>query len=426
MQIVNGSARQARGVAQVLASLLILVFPAASLSTPRAGNTLIITATALAVLLLLRREAWASLCHVWHRPGTRLFCLAMAAPITSILISEAYHGEIVASTLDSPSRFLMAIPIFLALRTRQVRLAPWTDLTFALGGLGAALVIVFAPFDWGSGRLGSNFLNPIHFGDIATLLFVLSLLSINWIRRDNVWVKALKILGALFAAYASIKGGSRGGWVALPVIAVMLIAVGMHRHSWKLKLAAALASVVIIAIPTVLAPVVLTRFDQIGSDLKAMKQGDDDSSIGVRLKLYQASVQLFTQNPVFGLGAFGYKRSMPELSAEGALTPHAAELGRGETHNQIFAYAVDYGILGLLASMGLYVVPWLLLWRRRYLPNPTQHRTVLMALVYVLGFFIFGLTVDTFTLKITTSVYAAMVAALTGMALDDDTSHRVS
>ncbi|VVE20108.1 lipopolysaccharide o-antigen ligase protein [Pandoraea eparura] len=416
MPNVNSSAAPAMHPLHRVPNLLIAAFPAASLAIPRAANTLIIVASLIALCLCFQRAYRDAVMLSIRETSVRTFCYAMAAPIAAILLVEVWHDQLVASTLDSASRFLMAIPIFLILRTRRLEIAPWTGLSFAVGGISAAAVTVVAPYDWGGGRIGSTFLNPIHFGDIATILFVLSLMSIHWLARDNRPILGLKILGAACAGYASLAGGSRGGWVALPLIALVLIGVGMHKRPWVTKFAALIAAIIFISLPMKYAPIVMSRFDEIGTELSAMKHGDDDTSVGVRLKLYQAGVMLFTEHPWVGLGANGYKHAMAPLAQEDILTPHAAQLGRGETHNQIIAYAVDYGILGLFASLGLYLVPWLMFWRHRHASAPVDRRTALMGLIFVLSFFVFGLTVDTFTLKLTASVYAGILAVLAGLA----------
>ncbi|MDL5400770.1 hypothetical protein QSI00_24720, partial [Escherichia coli] len=71
---------------------------------------------------------------------------------------------------DAPSRFVAAVPLLLALRRLPARVLAASDLSFALGAFASLGVIVFAPHDWGDGRLGSRFLDPIHFGDVALVL----------------------------------------------------------------------------------------------------------------------------------------------------------------------------------------------------------------------------------------------------------------
>ncbi|GAB3629060.1 lipopolysaccharide o-antigen ligase protein [Pandoraea terrae] len=378
---------------------------------------MLILAAIIATFSLLQREARARVLTSWSVPGVRLFCYAMAAPFAAILLSEGWHGNIVMNTLDSPSRFLMAIPIFLALQTRRIRIAPWSSLTFGLGGLGAAAVVVFAPFDWGSGRIGSTFLNPIHFGDIACVLAVLSLVSIDWFQRDALAIRIFKVCGALCAAYASLAGGSRGGWVAVPAVVLLLAALGMRDRAWWQKLAAVVCASAVIAIPFVFSPTVQSRFGELQADIHSLERGQEDTSVGVRLQLWKAGGILFSDHPVLGLGALGYKKAMSPLTQEDVLTPLAAELGRGESHNQLIAYAVDYGTPGLLAILLLYAGPAFTLWRQLHAPSRERRHAALMGLVYILSFFIFGLTVETFTLKLTAAIYSTVLAVLAGLAM---------
>lgn len=408
-----------------LPNLLVLAFPAASLAIPHAANASLIAAGSISLCLCslahFRRQIAASL----KEDDALRFCYAMCAPIVAVLFSEIWHGNFVASTFDTPSRFLLAIPIFLLFRTQRTLIAPWAGASFALGGIGAAAVVVLAPRDWGYGRIGSAFLNPIHFGDVATVFMVLSVASIHWLSRDGYTMVLIKLLGMACACYASLAGGSRGGWIALPFSVLLLVCIGMPHRTWKMKLAALTIIAALFILPFRFAPVVATRLGEIHSELDAMKHGNDDTNTGTRIKLYQASTRLFLGAPWAGLGANGFKNAMEPLMKAGVLTPHAAQLGRGETHNQIMAYAVDYGIPGLLASLLLYVSPWLIFWRQRHSTEKTRQRSSVMGLIFVSSFFVFGLTVDTFTLKATASIYAgilAILAALTSAAPDLDSA----
>jgi len=396
----------------------MLAFPAASLAVPRAANTLVIAAGLIALSLCFLNSYRQPIAASLREADVRIFCCAMGAPLFATLFSETWHGNFVASTLDSPSRFLMAIPIFLVLRTQRTLIAPWAGMSFALGGMGAAAIVVLAPRDWGYGRIGSAFLNPIHFGDIATVLMVLSVASIHWLTRDGRAAVCLKLVGATCAGYASLAGGSRGGWIALPFCAILLICIGMRNRTWKMKLAALAIIVALFFLPFRFAPVVATRFSEIHPELEAMKYANDDTNIGTRIKLYQAGARLFLSAPWVGLGANGFKNAMEPLMKAGILTPHAAQLGRGETHNQLMAYAVDFGTPGLLAALLLYALPWLIFWRQRRSTEDVQQRSSVMGLIFVSSFFVFGWTVDTFTLKLTASVYAGILAMLGALAAE--------
>jgi O-antigen ligase len=125
---------------------------------------------------------------------------------------------------------------------------------------------------------------------------------------------------------------------------------------------------------------------------------------------------LMARQPIWGLGSDGFRDSMQALADSGRLTQSAAQFGKGETHDQLLAYTVDYGLIGGVALMAIYVVPGLLFWRCVRAQAPMVGRAGLMGLVFVVSFWIFGLSVETFDLKAPTAFYATVVAVLAGIA----------
>lgn len=134
------------------------------------------------------------------------------------------------------------------------------------------------------------------------------------------------------------------------------------------------------------------------------------------MQLYETALKIVESHPLLGLGAHGFRDSMQSFANAGMLTPLAAQNGKGETHNQFFAYLTDYGIVGGLALLSIYVVPGVLFWKRLSAPAGPANRAALMGLTFVVSFWIFGLTVETFDLKMTVAFYATMIAMLAALA----------
>ena len=98
------------------------------------------------------------------------------------------------------------------------------------------------------------------------------------------------------------------------------------------------------------------------------------------------------------------------------LTPTAAVLGRGEVHNEILAKTVNLGIFGLLSILSVFAVP-LIIFIRSARSSFAQARTAAyMGICLVTGFFIFGLSVEIFNLKMTAAFYSLTVAVLLAAA----------
>jgi O-antigen ligase len=392
--------------------LALLGYPALLL-TVRGGMNGLLFLLVIASLWWLFRAPGTAATPLWDGYSTA-FSIAMASPILAVLLSQAYHGTFSAPPLDGPSRFLFAIPVFLALRRSEIPIVAIMKFAFPLGALTALIYAAITHRQYMADNI--NFVNHIHFGDMALMLGFLSLFSINWAARDRAPVLILGICGLLAGLYLSVQSEARGGWVAAPVLLLILWRAHNPKFSWT-KLGAAALSILLFAVLTyALVGTVQHRIDSIYQDMAAFHHGNEDTSIGVRLQLWRAACFLFAQNPVFGVGPNGFAQMMTPLSDSGMLTKIAAGYGRGEVHNEILAKASELGIFGLLSLLSIYVIP-LIIFVRAARSRVAQARTAaFMGICLVTGFFIFGLTVEIFNLKMTDAFYSLTVAVLLAAA----------
>lgn len=405
---------------------LILLFPAAALVVPRGGNTVMFLTVALAAAVLWADRRWGEIRTLVSADlGVRVLVISLVLPFFGVLLTETLHGKIVSNTLDSPVRFLLAVIVFFGLRRLADAIPKWVDLTFGAGAVSAAAMALYSTADLLAPRAGSTFLNPIHFGDIALLLGILSVVSIHWLSHDRPWTVAFKLLGGAAGCYASVASQSRGGWIALPCLLVVWLLWRRHPVSMARRVTIAAVAIVLLA-SAFTSRTVRERFVSVRTDLTSLSAGHPDTSTGIRLELWKAAGQLIADHPILGLGAHGYRDAMPTMAKEGVLTPTAADYGMGEVHNQVLAYFVDYGLPGLLAILAVYVGPACFFIRAaRLTPSPRAHRAALMGLMTAVAFAIFGLTVETFNLKVTVAFYATMLALFAAFAcpaVPDDAS----
>lgn len=404
----------------MLPAIFLLTFPALTLLLHGGASAVSIAVAVISFALLLSPKRWSDLAPIdWDSVNIR-FSVAMACPLMAVLISEIWHARVVPNTLDSPARFIAAVPLFLVLRQASPRTLAWSDLSFALGALVSLVILLLTPRSPGIDRLSSPFLNSIHYGDIALILGVLSILSLSWWRRDNLPIRMIKIGGLIAGVAASVLTGSRGGWIAVPVVAALILFVRGRDKSRRWNMILPIAVAAIMAGIFFSSSTVRERVDAISSDLTHYQQGKKDTSLGIRVQLYEAAIKIVKRHPVFGLGAHGFHNDMQSFADKGVLTPAAAQLGRGETHNQFLAYLTDYGVIGGLALLAIYVVPGAIFWRRLNTPNAPASCAALMGLAFVVAFWIFGLTVETFDLKMTVSFYSTSIAILAALATYSD------
>ncbi|MBB2932714.1 O-antigen ligase family protein [Paraburkholderia silvatlantica] len=395
-----------------LTAAFLLAFPSIAMLVQGASSAVSIGAGVISLTALCSRPAGAPYGYAPLERRALALCIALCGPVAAVALSTLSHGHPMLRTWDSPSRFLLAIPIFLALRRAPPRIFVWADLSFTLGALSALALALFTPRDWGDGRIGSAFLNPIHFGDLALALGILSAIALNWWRKDSVLWRALKIAGLFGGLAASLLSGARGGWAAIPLVALLVVwELGRSKPlHWKVLMPVVVA--LLLGLVYGLSGTVRDRVNSVSSDLTQYTQGHRDTSVGIRLQLYEAAATLIAEHPVLGLGGDGFRDKMTSMAKQGALTPTAAAFGEGEVHNELLAYMANYGIVGGLALLGIYIVPAVFFAARLKSASRTTRRTALMGLSFVLMFFVFGLTVETFDLKSTVSFYATMLAVL--------------
>jgi len=262
----------------------------------------------------------------------------------------------------------------------------------------------------------TSFMNHIHLGDMALLLGFLSLFSVNWTGRDHLLVKLLKILGLIAGLSVSVLSSARGGWITIPVFVFVFV---YFRTTGKLfnKLLLVMLSIGVVGLfGYFFIEPIHQRLWMIYSDLSKFSGGHEDTSIGVRLQLWNAAFHLIAENPVFGVGAAGFAKAMDGLSATGLITPTAAGYGKGEVHNEILAHTVRFGIFGLASILAVYFVPFAIFLRAARSKLRQQNVAAMMGMCVTLGFFVFGLTVETFDLKMTAAFYSLTVAVLLAIA----------
>jgi O-antigen ligase len=351
------------------------------------------------------------------------FSVAMISGVLVILISQFYHHDMRGRYFDSSSRFLLAIPIFFVLRSIGKRLPPVVQYAFPIGAMSALFAVM-----WQDPSIRMNattaFMNHIHLGDMALLLGVLSLISINWIGRDHVFIKALKIGGFIAGMSVSILSSARGGWIAIPIFVGIYVYVQNKENIVRKFGMATLALGGISVLAYLFVEPIHERMWLIYSDIFQFCNGNIDTSIGVRLQLWKAAVHLISENPIIGVGANGFSRAMDGLSASGFITPVAAELGKGEVHNEILAQTVRFGVFGLASILAIYFVPFYLFVRTVKTGSSQQVGAAMMGMCVTLGFFVFGLTVETFNLKMTAAFYSVTVTVLLAIATHHSTQSK--
>ncbi len=376
-----------------------------------------------AFLLLIVLSAWSfRQMRIWDREAA-IYLLAMASMPIAIFLSQSYHHHYSGHPYDASSRFLLGVPVFAMLRNMRFSTVASVQYGFPLATIVGCMMV--RQID--DGRYGIPTLDLIHFGDFALVMGVLSVLSMDWVKRDSLPLRILKVVGFIAGAYASIVSGSRGGWVALPVFLIIFIYFKYGKVSFKALLAIPLVLILAGFIAYGTSQTMHHRMSELVGDMTSLEHGNRDTSTGIRLQLYRAAARVFMDNPVFGVGPEGFAKEMDAMQRAGTVTPLAADLGRGEVHNELLSRAAGMGVFGLVAILSVYLVPARIFYRSMRSSISRVRQSGMLGLVFVSGFMVFGLTADTLNLTMSTAFYGLTVAVLLAACLNanhSETSQR--
>lgn len=258
-----------------------------------------------------------------------------------------------SNQLDLLSRYLLLIPILYMLSSIRLHsVVLW--FCFALGTLSALWII---PAQYGGplhdGRI-YGYTGAIQFGNIALslacfcLTALLSQLSQQQRSRPILLVSAL---GCLAGLILSLLSGSRGGWITLPAVLLILAYAYLPKRHFRrgmivLSLAAALSASLLWQTDTIQSRVNLAQHD-----IEQFEAGNSNTSIGARLAIWQANWTLIRQRPLSGWSFNQHEQALTKLVKN--KQADAVVLNLANSHNNYIETWINLGLAGLLLQCSL-------------------------------------------------------------------------
>ncbi|BEV16885.1 O-antigen ligase family protein [Herbaspirillum sp. DW155] len=380
----------------------------------RAGNLGFYALLLAALLSLVLRSQHADL-----RFGTfvRRFWpwhLAMAGMLLAILLNQLISGDFAARSFDYPSRMALFVLLAWACLQCSASMLGWLQWSYVLGAL-LCTVKMYIITDGGTTRAGHvDFMPIIEFADMTLLMGFYTLVSIRYTPgRGNLLhllnlLKIVAFLGTLYAAYIS---GTRGTWLAIPVLAAIASRILFDRFEQRKQILLALAGVLGLISLFVLNPQVQHRVEAAQQDITTYsKDASSDTSVGTRLGLWKTSYELFLEHPLIGVGRENFHSTLQGLGQQGKISPVIAR--QIHSHNEIFYNMATLGTFGLAGLLALYLVPGVCFARKMRDADAEVRAVASMGLMTAVGFFIFGLTDVTFMWGASDNFYAIFMAIL--------------
>lgn len=335
--------------------------------------------------------------------------VAMTGLVLAELIHQVSTGYFLSRSYEVPARlacFALLCWVMLLVPVRHLKKIQWG---WAAGAIACAIALFMtttAEVPRPSFVLGVP-LNP--FGNMAILMGVLAMLSIGWYGSHRKMAIAIKLIAVGAALYGSYLSQTRGGWVALPVFVIIAIAVFGHLHR-RHKLAFLLFVLALMGGSYFFNNTIQKRVAEASSDIRQYFDGKEkNTSIGIRLQLWQGGRLLFRENPA-GIGRQNYSEAAKQLTKRHMLTPDAAV--QPHLHNDMLWHLATLGVSGLLAILLLYFVPAFYFFKDIRNSDKETRTTAGMGLALTIGFFVFGLTDAMFYWRVSYTFYVIFLAIL--------------
>lgn len=335
---------------------------------------------------------------------------AMAGLLLATLISQALSSRFSLGALVVPLQvacFPILFWILLVLPDRRLRRFDWG---FSIGAIYFALSLYIYTQN-GVDRLPYVLGIPINIlGDLTLLLGFLALFSIastTSFKKIKIILSTAAVLGALYATYLS---QTRGAWVAIP----LFVAIGLYlcgKLGYQHRIVIFLLCLSLFCGTYFISEKVKTRIDSVKSDLQHYVDGTNkDTSIGLRLQIWQGSWMVFKENSLTGIGRKQYPEKIEQIAKRNIISKNAAS--QPHSHNDILFQMLDVGIFGFFAMIFTYFVPAWYFFKNIRSADQEVRMIAGMGVALTVGFFIFGLSETLFNFKISCMFYVTLLAIL--------------
>ncbi|MDZ4164567.1 MAG: O-antigen ligase family protein [Smithellaceae bacterium] len=191
------------------------------------------------------------------------------------------------------------------------------------------------------------------------LVFGMLILSFEYRRCLKMGDKIVLLLTLTLFFVTLLATGGRAGYLAFVLLLPLMV---YHLAGGIRLLFKVLIGLVVVAL-LFLSPVVIDRTVEIGQDLTLYRQKNPNTSVGIRLHMWEGAVKIFRDNPLLGAGTGGYKKEMEKLFPS-ALALEFQHMD--DPHNSFLFMAANYGLVGLFSIGWLFYVFLQKGWRSRH------------------------------------------------------------
>lgn len=246
--------------------------------------------------------------------------------------------------------FLGIWPVYAITVADRASLLKWVKISAAAASLLAVAVTIPFQSDWTRTELMAGNSNVL--AVLAGLLYAINLIGL--FGRGPNGPFRLSLSGAAASVLLLLSTGTRGMWplaVLLPLLFAVCFPLRLRMPGIRVILAGVLGIAIIAGFA---AKPILYRIDASMVELDSLRRGElATNSIGQRVVMWKAGLELVRENPIFGVGAGNFRQAFAAANERVGGSP----FDYTHAHNALLTILIRSGLVGLIAWLGLFIVP---------------------------------------------------------------------
>jgi len=359
--------------------------------------------------LIVQPGAGASFHQVYQ--SCKALHWSMAALLLALIVTQIAHGYFDLSPYNPIARlatFGLLLWLLQDLTLPQLRTMQWA----LIGGTVLCAIQLYL-----SPRVQNRPVIEAWYVELASLLGLLSVLSLGWNERPGKLSVMLHALGGLCGLYIAYLSQTRAIWIALPLFFLTAYLTFVTTPLKRKNIVLFLTGLLLFGIVFFNTDVARQRIQQAKQDVEIFTVNKNtDTSVGVRFQLWEASWIMIQEHPFIGVGTGDhYKAALMDMVNRRVLPTY---YNGAHSHNEILFSTATMGIPGLIAILLTYLVPGYYFGKYLLDPDRQTRAAAAMGIGVCGGYLLFGLVDVLFKYKETEVLYCVSCALLFAFILN--------
>ena len=294
--------------------------------------------------------------------------------------------------LDYPSRVLLFIPVLLLLFKYPIKTCV-LSYSIPLGGIIVVCMALYDKFILNLNPEQNPRIMHIQGGDISMSLGIFSLIIALYAhQKKDVKLTTLSVIGGLCGIVGSLLSTARGGWVALPVLLIVILYI--YRHSLSKRFLLTFFGIIVVAsigISQMPNNRIMERINVAQKDIQLyLDNHDGNTSLGARFEMWKSALEMAKEKPLFGWGIQGATEKRKLDTKEKIVTGDIGQFTHA--HNQYLDDLSKRGIIGLLALLAVLFIPLRAFMKKLNTTNDEVKLIATLGVAHILSVMIYGLS----------------------------------